>query len=328
MSELYIDYSTLSAWRLCPQKFRYEYQLNLARGSTEALDFGTLMHFGCELLGKAGDDVSATPTQIEEEIAYLTSGEPPDPNRTDNTLLKVLHFTAIEGSAFPLARLANDERRSLKHALTLVARYAMHYQNDPLRYTTFEAFHQAYLGETPKGNNVFYRGTVDGLTADAVIERKTTSYINSGFLNRINPNDQATGYLFLGRDLTGNASLSKIVFDAISTSGYGRSWEAKTSQPDRWTINTNPEKLFLRTETTRSEDQIADWRRRVLSDADRLLEDYVADSVSANAPDACTMFNTTCSFIQLCQSSSAIRKTLEANTLRKTERWKGFEVKE
>lgn len=335
MAKLTIDFSTRALWQACPQRFAYQSVRNFVSGSTDALNFGSLLHFGTELLGKANLTTLPALEACDHEIEYLVSGENPDPDGTDDILLKILRHMTCEATEqkYPLRHLAQDERRSLKHALALLARYAHHYHPETLRLMDFETKHTARLGQTKSGVDVFYRGTIDGLLDDAVLERKTTGYIDN-YSRSVNPNDQATGYLWLARQLTGNQDINRVVYDVISTMGYGKSRSAASSRPAQWNLYANPAKLFLRTETTRTKDQILRWRDGVLSDAEQIVKDIRAtrdgETVVQHAPKACHDYNTSCPFIALCQSGEQLCKQLEASfeVVAPEARWEGYEFSE
>lgn len=331
VGKLTIDFSTRALWQSCPQRFAYNSVRNFVSGSTDALNFGSLMHYGTELLGKAALSELPPLEACDAEIDYLASGENPDPAGTDNTLMKILRMMVMETSEqnYPLRHLAQDERRSLKHALSLLARYAHNHHPEVLHLQDFETKYKALLGYTTQGDEVWYKGTIDGITDDAVLERKTTGWIDT-YTRSINPNDQATGYVWLARQLTANPSLNKVVFDIISTDGYGRSKGALTTRPAQWNLYKNPAKLFLRTETYRTEDQIERWAAGVLADSEYIIRDIKAardaKPITQHAPKACHDYNTACPYLALCQSPKILREDLEANfEIVPTEQiWPGF----
>ena len=344
MKKLRIDFSTLETFKSCPQKFVNEYILRLSplgSGDAVALNFGDLIHFATELLGLAA--VPSLPP-IEEcyaEIEYLSSNQPPlidaagqplEQLRDKPLLIQVLHATAAYAAqkGFPLCAYNSDERRSLKHALLLLTRYAFHYYPESIKYQTFEQSVEYPLGIID-GVEVTYCGTVDGTTEDSMIERKTTSYLNSNFLERVNPSDQVTGYLWLFDKLYPEKKIRKTIFDGISTGGYGKSFGAATSQPARWTINTKPETLFLRTETYRSDQQLIDWEVRTRATISRVIATINAHQagslIERRAPSACTEYNSTCKFISLCRSSTQdTERDLRGVAFVRQEDWKNFKV--
>ena len=325
--KLYIDYSTLTLWRLCPQKFRFNSQMNLMGGNTDALNFGSLIHYATELLGvenKKAPLVLPSDEAIHQEIEALCDKQPPDVRNVTDPFLRILHMIASEASQYVLYNLMPDERRSLRHALKLTVAYAKKYTPETLKYTDFEKKFEVKLGKTANGHEVFYRGTIDGVLENGILERKTTYDLNA-FLNLLSPNYQAVGYVWAARELTGNKTINRVVFDGIGTKGYGKSPGAATSNQSRWTINTAPETLFLRAETVVSEMQIENWKAQTLKDADRLIEDCQAADVTRNAPSACQAYNTSCSYKAICMSTSkAIETALVNNYTKQTDIWDGY----
>jgi len=330
--KLYIDFSTLTLWRLCPQKFIFNSKLNLQGGNTDALNFGTLMHLGVELLGiskqEAGFSLPSDEAIYNEIEALAVEKQVPDCRTVINPFLKVLHQLTDEASQYPLFNIPSDERRSLKHALTLTAAYAKNYANEDLKYKGFEHKFEIFLGKTAKGHEVYYRGTIDGLTKDSVIERKTTYDLNA-FTDLLSPNYQAVGYVWAAREISRDINLSTVIFDGISTKGFGKSAGAANSVSSRWTIYTKPQDLFLRSKVKVTDYQIEAWKAQTLKDADRILEDYASDAVSRNAPAACQAYNTKCAYKAICMSGSKeMEQTIINSFAKQTEVWQGFEIQE
>ena len=343
MSKLTIGYSVLAAFKSCPQKFINDYFLRLqpknSGSGAAALNFGSLIHFGIEIVGASKLQSLPSLEACYGEIDYLTSGQPPALDSAGNPLpelqskhilIQALHAMAAFAASqrYALCAFVEDERRSLKHALLLMTRYVFHHYPESLQYETFEQFLTASLG-TINGVEVLYEGTVDGTTSDALVEHKTTSYLNTSFLDRINPSDQVTGYLWLLNKNFPDRNIMKTVFDGISTSGYGKSYGAVTSQPARWTINTKPDTLFLRTETWRTQDQLNDWEVRTKDTISQLIDTIrkyqQGGLITRRAPDACTEFNSTCKFISLCRSTNAADEAqLRAAMYEPAEPWIGF----
>jgi len=253
-----------------------------------ALDFGRIIHLGIESLYEA--DLSHAYTQMRN---------------------------AAVGSS--IEHLGPNERRSLPHAELLLRRYQENYNPDPLKGCTNEKKHTAVLGCTPSGILVRYRGTVDGLKDTTLIERKTSTWLGTSFINRINPSDQATGYAFLATDLLGTP-VTEIIYDGLGTTGYGLK-----SDPKNWPINKRPADLFARAITHRSPEAIGEWKSRVLYDVERLAQDVERGSFSVNAPDACTAFNSMCPYANLCRASETARENLISNSMTE-EPWASFAI--
>ena len=327
MKTLKLDYSTISAWKLCPQKAIYQYINNLKSsglggGTSEALEFGQLIHLGLELFGKAAltREQTSSKEALHQTAEALGSGQAPDAASVEPIDLKILHLLAAEASKYGISKLLPDQRRSLAHLLHLMSAYMLHYAGDNLVFIDFEQRSEQLLGSLSDGTKLIYGGTLDALTPDAVFETKTTSYISSGFLDRMNPNDQASGYAFLsGRE--------KIIFNGISTSGYGKSKDAKTSNPKLWTLFKEPSKLFLRSETRRSAEQLAEWRTEVFAVAEEILSYLKTGQLAkryGSRPDCCTTFNSVCPFVNLCRANATERATLQEALFAPGEAWRGF----
>jgi len=287
--KLKLDYSALSCFRTCPTKFLYRYAKGLVpQGATaEALEFGKLFHLGLERLYKLGFPGGA---QAEEVINTLpTGGLSPAP----------------------------EVRRGTEHLRQLLRAYVSNYHPEVLRLVQFETF-----AELPINDWLTYCGTIDGLLDDGtVFETKTTSFLGGSFLERMRPNDQATGYCVLASALVGTP-VRRVIFNGASTAGWGLKGSAQT-----WPLYKDPAKHFSRQETTRTEEEIEDWMRRLLLDAERIRTALEGGQWSANAPDACTQFNSTCPYIDLCRSRATNRAILIKTTM-KEEPWKGCTIEE
>lgn len=325
---LKLDYSTISAWKSCPQKALYQYIEPIApigaTGSSEALEFGQMIHLALELFGKANlTRKDLTPLDaLDQEAAALASGQAPYIDSSRPIDIQILHILATEASKLGISKLLSDERRSLAHLFYLTNRYMHHYIGNEPTFIDFEQRSESCLAILSDGTQLIYGGTLDALTPDSVFETKTSSYINSSFLSRMNPNDQATGYCVL-------SGRNKVIFNGISTSGYGKSKDAKTSNPKNWTLFKNPEKLFLRSETQRTQAQIDEWKSEVIAIAEDILAYMQHGKLTkryGSRPDCCTTFNSNCPFMVLCASPD-MRQQLETSLFEPVsgeKRWKGF----
>jgi PD-(D/E)XK nuclease superfamily len=318
-----IDFSTLNLWRTCPQKFAYQTLMSLAplgQEESSALTFGKLAHLGIELL----NNTKSTPNPGSlEEIEYLVAHNPPHPV---DGFLGVLNKVTSEASKTPLFRLLPDERRSLRHLLLLLHHYVNKWHPEMHPAKVSEKKHKVFLGYTSSGIQVFYTGTIDGISYDnKILERKTTSYLDAGFINKINPNAQACGYITLARDLLKDDTIDTVIFDALSTTGYGKSFGALTSRPDSWKLNKDPNSLFLRIETMRQQAHLDEWRENVLYDAERMVQDIIRGKFAAHDPDPCTAYNSTCPYINICRAVPSARSNLIENTMQ-TSIWESFQI--
>jgi hypothetical protein len=302
ITRIELDYTTASNYRRCPRKAFFENFRGLRpKDSTDALAFGQILHAGLE---------SLYTTNLDTALAHIDT----------------------EAATTPLRNIVPTERRSIDHAKLLLTRYSENYFPDVISPTFFETTHRIKLSVL-NDVEIWYGGTLDMLESPAtgeprVIETKTTSYLGSSFMDRCHPNDQGTGYCILAADKLARP-VHTILFNGISTSGYGLKSDAA-----KWPINSEPSKLFLRMESHRTDDELEDFRFRMVCTAKDILRDFreflnsgndAYDYISCNPPDACTMFNTTCPYIDLCRAKQETRETLIRNTLIH-EPWRGFRV--
>lgn len=322
---LTMDYSTISMHDSCPQKFAYRSLNSLTNeADSKALKMGKLIHSGIEQLNVKLP--KSDEQNLLEEIDYLCSADGLPTKADEQSFAGILHKLASEG--FDMSAEGN-ERYSLKHLLRLIlAYYQVQYPNPAVRATHSERKHVMHLGYTRSGIAVNYSGTLDGLQIGPqikVIERKTSSYLDD-FPQLVKFSGQATGYVALAQDLCERTDINTIEFDVISTTGYGGAPGSKYSVPSRWLLNTNPSKLFLNCTTTRTAEQIAEWREGVLYKAERIAQDTIRGQFSrADRPEVCHAFRSPCPYADLCTSPASVRGTLIANTMQ-TQIWESFQI--
>lgn len=293
---LSIDSSTLSDYRTCPTYFSLRHVQGLdSPTKSDALSFGDLVHKGLERLYQ-GSGLAATLEALKSEApeSILT--------------------------AQPLAR------RSFEHLSKLLTAYVGHYFPDTQAPDKFEHHAQSYLGEVEyvdRSIPITYSGTLDGLNTktNTVFETKTTSYLDSRFLDRTTLNHQATGYVFLAQSL--GYPVEGVLFNAISTGGYGSS--AQAPRPQSWPLHKDPSKLFLRAHTYRSAEHLAQWKAEVLATCADIIRDVERDFYTSNKPDACTRFNSRCSMYDICSASASVRPAIIKNAYTVAP-WRGLKL--
>lgn len=325
-----IDYSTLSAYKRCPRYFFNAYfkGLTLAQSSSDALQFGELFHFGLELLHQ---ESTCNPVGLESEVEYLMDGNPPREGATG--VFGVFNEVADCASKTSLATLPKNSKRSVAHLLLLLLRYSQHYLPEPI--VKFKA-HETSLSSMLYENailKIIYCGTLDGVLEDnTIFETKTAAWLGSNFLDRMEPNAQVDGYIWLKTQaLGGSIEETRVLFNAISTSGYGAL--GANSRPASWTINRDPAKLFLRSETSRTVQQINTWQAETIKQTIALARDITLYKTlnilpsQGDTPTCCTQYNSTCQFKQLCTVSPEIAANLEQQNFI-VKPWKNFSLTE
>lgn len=318
------DYSSLALWRSCPQKFAYQTLSGLRKGKdSPAIEFGKLIHLAIELMNTRELPPSEPNALVEIDYLIDRKGVP----SSGSGFIEVLNILA--GTA--ALKLTSDptQRYSVAHLLKLAnAYYNIQYPNLTLRATHTERHHVMYLGQTRSGVAVYYSGTLDGLQVGSqikVLERKSSSYLDD-YPVMVKFSSQATGYVALAQDLLERDDISEIEFDVISTTGYGAAPGSKYGVPSRWLLNTNPAKLFLNCTTTRTKEQIEEWKAGVLYDCERIVQDIIRGQFSkALRPEVCHSFRASCPYADLCTAPSSVRGTLIANTMEESI-WQSFQI--
>lgn len=274
---LKIDFSTLAAYRNCPNYFNLRY-VHCLKPTTDTihLDFGTLFHKALELI------YTTKPLNFKEceafsEIAYLTSHSPPDTKATSG-FIGILHTISTLAATTSVGKLPNEAPMSLEHLLTLIVQYCRYHLPDLLEPTHFEVYHEMNLG-----NDVIFCGTMDMINKEGPIETKTAAWYGK-FNDIINcPNQQAIGYVALARDFLKTNSISNVVFNGAFKNGWG----LKSKPKESWPIFTEPEKLFRRENFAVTEADIEHWFMQIHKLALRIKVDIVVNDFDKPGPKAC-----------------------------------------
>lgn len=222
-------------------------------------------------------------------------------------------FEFIESYVPPmtLMRSLEDKRAgSMAHMKGIIEKYLEYYGNPDREY---EIIQNEQKLELPINDWLSVTGTLDALVKNvktgeiSVMDHKTSSNFNQFTIPTIHVSDQFTLYIAMAR--AAGFHVTSAVVNAVSTSKkYLDSFEK------------DPEGLFLRIPTERSEAQIEEG----LASLERIGEEIkwaVENQVFPKTPKlaVCHEFNAACPFLEVCSSETSTREAqLKQN----------FEVKE
>lgn len=316
---LKIDYSSLALYRTCPRKFFYRYVLGHdAPEPSDALAFGTAIHEG---LGDwHGNIPGNTPTHETRELCESA----PEPTMCAHCHALARYKALAE--TLPINAINPEEKRSVQFGETLLKAYIDTYNRDPFYgfkplvgkdgLPTVELALEAPMYEDSE-NTIIYNGRCD-MAAElpdgriAAIEHKTAYRVGQDFVNQIKPNDQITGYLWL-----------------ISNNGYPTCrtsiWNGlQTGAPKK--LIDDPASCFVRVETSRTEAEIAEWKREVIDSCMDIIRDIKREYFRrGDAPKCCTQYFSHCTFADVCNSTVDMRRRLLDGSY-PLRPWKGLEI--
>lgn len=296
---LQVDYSTLSDYRRCGRLADYKLvRRRIPAEASAALAFGGAIHKALATWHRAvgldvHDDVCA-------QFAVAPSITVP------HACLRCAAISSFYVAAYEtsLADIVDGEARSIRHGIRLIEAYISQYGPPDSSFTPHSPSSLELTLKMPLGDllvdgrrvTLTFAGTIDGIVRDPsgdllVLEHKTSFYLGSSFMSRVKPNDQITGYVALAR-ANGFPVVGAIV-NGLQTAHKK--------------LEKEPSECFARAVTYRTPEELAEWQARAMRDSRRLVEDVESSTFSANAPDACTMFNTTCPFADVCNSSRESR---------------------
>ena len=188
MSNMILDYTTISDFLVCRRKFYWRHVRNLVpKVKSTALMFGGAWHKAME--------------------AYWTEGD----------AIKV--FTEEYGEVdVPLG-----DKRSLERGLKILADYMKRYPVDSFEILASEGSHGVEFEriipdpQLPEEISVWYYGKMDKVIrwngGVYVMEHKTTSQLGYGFFSQFALNHQVDGYIYLCKDKYGECN--GVLVDAV-----------------------------------------------------------------------------------------------------------------
>lgn len=306
-----INPSSLSILQSCPRKAYYYLNegYRTAGGESPALTFGTAIHKALEtfyLCAPSGE--RHLPADFRGRAAALAAGA----DSAEFHLLTEEHylFRAIGEfvtAAEPLRILPDTDKRSIAGGIWTLTHYFETYLNDPYEIMqdddgpiTERLFRSVIYDSTDLQITLF--GTIDCVLRHRVTgqilpcDHKTTSALGSEFFNRLKPNHQYSAYVLGVQAVLGFPNASEFLVNGIQV------------KPRPLTSRGGPPN-FTRQITTRSAEDLNEFREVVITEVRRYLASCSANSFPLGPVDSCAMWGG-CMYHEVCRSPESLRENI------------------
>lgn len=300
-----INSSSLSLIQTCPRKsFYLLHQGWRSKSTSPALVFGLAIHKALEVFYAWPKAVREIPTNFAEHAALMAHGHPAPEHHFLYDAIK-----AFVTAGQPLKALPDTDKRSLTSGIWTLCHYFETYLTDP--YTTYcdkvgsvtERTCEATLFEHPRLRIELF-GTIDvvlrnGATGEVLPgDHKTASRMGADFLNRIKPNHQYTGYVYLAQKALDIQSEN---FCVNGIEVKARPLTARGKPP-----------TFTRQITRRSEADIEEFKFAVVEAVENYLR-WSKFSTEVGWPlghiDSCAQWGG-CTFLDVCSAPHELRENI------------------
>lgn len=289
-----INYSSLELMQTCMRKAHYNLNEGWVGPDSEALLFGTAMHKGIEVwyVHPRSQRARVSPICMDYQL-----GPAVDPAHGE-TCARCAAVDAFKESGEGLRMLAPDNKRSLENGVEILNNYFDEYLNDTYEVMRTEdghpmieihAQHRIYTGHKL---NINYHGTLDLVLKDTitgeicVVDHKTTWQLGKDFYNRLKPNHQYTGYVWLANKTLG-LKTNRFLVNGIQV--------AKTKR------------ALARQFTERNEEDFKELTAAVVFNVKKYLECGAENCWPQNAPNPCTMYGG-CAYRGVCDLPEGMRE--------------------
>jgi len=301
-----INFSSLDLINTCGRKSFYTLERGLKSKDVAApLAFGSAIHKVMEvwyLSAKKDRILPSKPNEkaqlaanagLTDDIAFLEKFK-----GTDNDLFARM-FWEYGKSMRSLASLDDSDLRSVPSGIKILNNYFKKFKDDGFEVIQLpdgpmvEKHLRAVMYENSELKIIFH-GTLDlGIinpqsNRPCILDHKTARSIGTDFFNRIKPNHQYTGYIWLARKVLG-LDVTTFCVNALQT--------AKTVH--------NVARQF----TERSEEDMQELEIAVIDACKRYLEWRKWGEWPQNSPQPCTMYGG-CTFRRVCEVPNALRENI------------------
>lgn len=301
-----INYSSYDLLNLCHRKAYYTLERKLInkRRQAPALTFGSAVHkaleiWYCSPLETRKRDTKACKDWQDNELQRLTiQTELHEVQAGHGACARCGSIYAFLEMAAPLNDLPAGDKRRPEMGLTILNNYFNTYLtdnftvvNDDLGPMTERMFSAELYQD--KHCVIEYFGTVDVILKSSfsnqvyVCDHKTTTSLGSDFINRVYPNFQYTGYVWLVRQ--NGLDASSYYVNGIQV--------AKTKQD------------LLRQPWTLNETDYAEFKNAIVNSVQHWLNSLRTQVFTQTAPNPCTQWGG-CPYRDICITSPAIRENV------------------
>lgn len=298
-----INNSSLSIIQECPRKAYYKLHRELrGTGMSPALVFGSAIHKALETFYSGTADERVLPTNFKKNIEIMEGAELP--NEKDNLLYRATRDFIEE--ARPLSNLPSEDKRSISTGIWILGHYFTTYIDDP--YTVMvgesgpmtELFLEAIIYDSDDLQITLF-GTIDVILQNLangqvlIADHKTSSMVGNDFYNRLKPNHQYTGYVYLAQTCLG-LTTDKFLVNCLQVKP-----KPKTSR------GSGPH--FPRQITTRSPEDIGEFRDSLIYFVRQYIQCMDSGVWPISQVNVCASYGG-CEFLEVCSAPSSIRENI------------------
>lgn len=304
-----INYSSLSIIQTCARKAYYSLDQGLvSEYDSPAVVFGSAIHAALERFYKEPRGNRSIPRDFVETSDLMAHGHD-DPEQTHFLYDCIREFLK---AAEPLSALPPTDKRSLPNGVWILQEYFNTYIDDPFEVymdkdgPVTERRCEATLYEDDELKIILF-GTVDvilqNMQTNVVLaaDHKTSSMVGQDFYNRLKPNHQYTGYMWLAQECLGIKGNGFMV-NCIQVKPRPKT--ARGAAPH-----------FPRQVTSRSEEDIQEFKDAVVSGVQDFLRWKQTDRWPIGSVDSCAFWGG-CQYLEVCGAPHKVRDAIIENKFR------------
>lgn len=299
-----INSSSLSILQTCPRKAYYSLERKISpKQEASATLFGSAIHAALETFYSANKSERILPPNMNKTLELMAFGATSD---TENDFLVYRATRKFIDRAEPLKSLPPEDKRSLANGVWILGHYFNSWIDDP--YTVYVdkdgPFTERTLEAALYSNNnleITLFGTIDVVMQNTandellVADHKTSSIVGKDFYNRLKPNHQYTGYLWLANKVLG-LDLDRFMVNCIEVKSKGVTGRA--AKPN-----------FPRQITTRTQEDFREFEQTVLYYVEQYLYWRKTNFFPVGPVDACANYGA-CTYLNVCSSPQSIRENI------------------
>lgn len=299
-----INSSSLSILQTCPRKSYYSLERKISpKQESPATLFGSAIHSALETFYSADKSERVIPTNMNKTLELMAYGAV---SEAENDFLVYRATRKFIERAQSLKSLPPEDKRSLANGVWILGHYFTSWIDDP--YTVYMDKEGPFTERTLEAvlhssNNleVTLFGTIDVVmqnTANGellVADHKTSSVVGKDFYNRLKPNHQYTGYLWLANKVLG-LELDRFMVNCIEVKSKGVTGRA--AKPN-----------FPRQITTRSAEDFREFEQSVVYYVEQFMYWRKTGFWPVGPVDACANYGA-CTYLNVCSSPSSIRENI------------------
>lgn len=309
-----INSSSLNLLQTCWRKSYYSLHQHLkGKRESPATAFGSAIHAALETWYLAPKEERKLPSNFKKEMELMSSGHDPGDALCYKAAKSFLTAMA------PIYHLPETDKRSKENGLWILSHYFDTYKLGGKEADNYEVLKvddkpfveqlcSALLYED-KQVQIHFFGTIDCILRNTVTDQvipcdhKTSSVVGNDFYNRLKPNHQYTGYIWLVNE-TLDIDTDMFLVNCLQVKPKPKT--ARGAPPH-----------FPRQITKRTAEDIEEWKQVVVWHVLQYLgftnwKGSREFTWPLGSPDACTLYGG-CQYLQVCSSPASLRDTILNN---------------